>query len=131
MTAAPREGEVGEWRRIARRDWHRLQVMLRDEDGAGAGFYLQQSLEKYLKGFLLAQGWELRRIHALQALLDHAVQYRPDLDRFRGLCRHVSGYYVLERYPFAGKGPDTSQVRADLEEARTLIVALFPDEALE
>jgi HEPN domain-containing protein len=105
--------------------------MLRDEDGAGAGFYLQQSLEKYLKGFLLAQEWDLRKIHALQALLDDAVQYRPDLARFRGLCRRVSGYYVLQRYPFAGEGPDASQIRADLEEARTLILALFPDEHLE
>lgn len=131
MTAAPREGEVVEWLRIARQDWHRIHVMLRDEDGAGAGFHLQQSLEKYLKGFLVARGWQLRKIHALQALLDDVVQHRQDLDRFRGLCRRVSGYYVLERYPFAGGGPDTSQIRADLEDARTLIIALFPDEQLE
>lgn len=38
MTAAPREGELAEWLRIARQDWHRIHVMLRDEDGAGAGF---------------------------------------------------------------------------------------------
>ncbi len=65
MSGAPHGGEVGEWLRIARQDWHRINVMLADEDGAGAGFYLQQSLEKYLKGFLVAEGWHLRKIHAL------------------------------------------------------------------
>lgn len=131
MSGAPHGGEVAEWLRIARQDWHRLHVMLADEDGAGAGFYLQQSLEKYVKGFLVAQGWHLRKIHALQALLDDALQYRPGVARFRPFCARVSGYYVLERYPFAGGGPDPDQIRADLEEGKALILALFPDEPVE
>lgn len=112
MSGGPQEGEVQEWLRIARQDWHRVHVMLADEDWAAAGFYLQQALEKYLKGFLVAHGWQLRKIHALHALLDDAVRYRPEIDRFRGFCERVSGYYVLERYPFTGGGPDVNQMRA-------------------
>ncbi len=131
MTSVPHAGEVGGWLCIARQDWHRMHVMLAHGDGPAAGFYLQQPLEKYLKAFLLAKAWDLKKIHAVQALLDDALHYRPDLDRFRRFCERVTGYYVLERYPFAGGGPDVSQVRADLEEARDLILVLFPDQQLE
>jgi hypothetical protein len=44
----------------------------------------------------------------------------------------VSPYYVAERYPgVAGTGPDADEVRRDLQDARALILALFPDEPLE
>lgn len=130
MSDVPQEGEVGEWLGIARRDWRRLHVMLADLDASGAGFYLQQSLQKYLKGFLIAKGWRLKKIHALQALLDDVEQYQADVGRFRGLCERVSGYYVLERYPYSSGGPEVAQINADLTEARDLVLELFPDEAL-
>ncbi len=101
--------------------------MLADGDGEAAGFYLQQSLEKFLKGSLVLRGQPLRKIHALQALLDVAMAEHPGLDEFRPLCERVSGYYVLARYPGTGEGPETDQVRRDLSEARSLILALFPD----
>ncbi len=47
-----------EWRKIAQRDWDRMQLMLNDEDEEGAAYFLQQSLEKNLKAFLLEQGWK-------------------------------------------------------------------------
>jgi HEPN domain-containing protein len=39
----------GEWIRVARKDWTRAQRNLKDRDVEAAGFFLQQSLEKYLK----------------------------------------------------------------------------------
>lgn len=131
MTDGPHESEVDEWRRLARRDWHRIHVMVADQDASGAGFYLQQSLEKYLKGFLIATGWRLKKIHALQALLDGAEQHRPALRKFRALCERVSGYYMLERYPFASGGPDMNQLDADLMDARELVLELFPEETVD
>ncbi len=130
MSSLPPESEVEEWLRIARRDWRRIGVLLADQDASGAGFYLQQSLEKYLKGFLIAKGWPLKKIHALQALLDDAERHQPSLGMFRDLCERVSGYYVLERYPYASGGPDVTQINADLAEARELVLELFPGEAV-
>lgn len=40
-----------DWLRIAEKDLARVQVMLDADDPEAAGFYLQQSLEKYLKRF--------------------------------------------------------------------------------
>jgi len=54
-----------DWRKIAEKDWHRMEVLLEDGDPEGAAFFLQQSLEKYLKAFLLERGWKLRKIHEL------------------------------------------------------------------
>ncbi|MGE0471801.1 MAG: hypothetical protein AB7L09_11030 [Nitrospira sp.] len=38
-----------DWRAVGRQDWHRIHVMLADGDAEGAGLFLQQALEKFLK----------------------------------------------------------------------------------
>ena len=78
-----------EWLKIARKDWTRASFMLEKKDFEAVGFFLQQSLEKYLKAFLLQQGWKLRKIHELDAL-----KYNPDLEKFRDLSERISGYYL-------------------------------------
>jgi HEPN domain-containing protein len=40
---------------------------------------------KFLKAFLLSKGWQLRRIHDLEALLDDAMAFDPSLAVFREL----------------------------------------------
>jgi HEPN domain-containing protein len=79
---------------------------------------------------LISLGHPLRKIHALQALLDVAMASHPGLEGFRPLCERVSGYYVLARYPGTGEAPEVEQVQQDRDEARNLILALFPDEKL-
>jgi hypothetical protein len=37
---------------------------------------------------------------------------------------------VLARYPDAGEAPEVERIQQDLDEARRLILALFPDEKL-
>lgn len=101
-------------------------------DPVAAGFFLQQALEKYLKAYLISRGWGLRKTHELDRLLDAAIEYTSELGRFRPLCERVSTYYVVERYPgMVGAGPDTDQVRRDLNEASALVGALFPDERVD
>lgn len=39
--------------------------MLADGDAEGAGLFLQQSLEKFLKAYLLGKGWKLKKVHTL------------------------------------------------------------------
>ncbi len=69
---------VNEWIKIARKDWKRMKLMMENEDLEAAGYYLQQSLEKYLKAFLLKNGWKLRKIHELDTLLEEAVKISPN-----------------------------------------------------
>jgi HEPN domain-containing protein len=74
--------------------------MLADGDADGAGFFLQQALEKYLKAYLLRRRWKLKKVHTLQSLLDEASVFAPDeasvfapdVASWRPLCERVSGF---------------------------------------
>jgi HEPN domain-containing protein len=120
-----------EWMQIARKDWRRAERNLKDRDPEAAGFFLQQSLEKYLKAFLLKHNWKLRKIHELDALLDEASKFQQDLETHRDLCERVSGYYMAERYPPLSDFELTvADIRRDLKEAREFVKLMFPRERL-
>lgn len=89
----------GDWFRIGDNELRRAQNLLSLEDMEGAGFNIQQAIEKYLKGYLLSLGWELRRIHNLETLINEALVYNPSFEEFRFPCRKITEYYLEERYP--------------------------------
>lgn len=123
--------EPQDWKNVARKDWERIKRNLRDDDAEAAAFYLQQSMEKYLKAFLIQHGWKLKKIHTLHTLLKDAVIYKPNLEVFRQLCQRVSGYYILDRYPlFAASGLTSEDIKKDLEEAKKFIKTMFLEEEL-
>jgi len=123
---------IKEWIEIARKDWKRMKRSLKAQDAEAAGFFFQQSLEKYLKAFLLKYGWRLRKIHELDALLDDAVKHDPNLEKYRDLCERVSGYYFADRYPPLGVLELTCvDIKKDLKEVKKFVKALFPDEKLD
>lgn len=62
-----------DWLRIAEKDWRRVDQALDDSDPEGAGFWLQQAVEKYLKAYLLSKGWGLRKVHDLEVLVNEAT----------------------------------------------------------
>lgn len=110
-----------DWLRIAAKDLLRVERALRDADPEAAGFWLQQSVEKSLKAFLLSKGWKLKRIHDLEALLDDALDYDPLLEKFRDACDRISDYYLVERYPAFIQGAAEADVQTGLESARALV----------
>ncbi len=114
----------GDWFRIAAQDLERVAKRLAEGDTEDAAFRLQQAIEKSLKGFLLLHGWKLKRTHDLGALLTDAVRYDRHLERFRGLCRTVSSYYLVQRYPLFEESPPTDEVRASYAKAKMFARAL-------
>lgn len=122
---------IEDWKKIARSDWQRVGRNLRDQDAVAAGFFMQQCLEKFLKAFLLAHGWKLKKIHRLDTLLDEAVNYNESLKAFYKLCEAISGYYRADRYPPLGTEQLTCEdIEKDLEEAKKFIQTMFPKEKL-
>ena len=129
----PQESEFPEyWLRIAERDYNRVLLLLDNDDPEGAGYYLQQTVEKLFKGYLIRQGWRLRRTHDLGRLLDDAVQYNATLEQYRAVCELVSMYQFTGRYPrytleaYYPNLPvmDDENVRAALAEITPLIERL-------
>lgn len=100
-----------------------MRILLDAGEPEGAGVFLQQSVEKLLKGFLLAKGWELKRTHDLEALIDAAVVYDPTLAPFRPVCQEISNYYFIDRYPAADYAGGPSQ--SDLERSLQTVGALL------
>ena len=64
-----------------------------------AAFHIQQALEKYIKGFLLARGWQLQRIHDLTKLLYDLTAYEPAFAQYNALCIRATEFYFESRYP--------------------------------
>lgn len=114
-----------DWIRIAEKDLKRVDRLLDQHDPELAGFCLQQAVEKFLKAFLLSQGWRLRHIHDLGALLDDAIPYDASLEEFRHVCQKINAFYFVERYPFVVETGITGEdVRTSLEQVKGLIKKL-------
>jgi len=111
-----------DWFRLGLRDYRRSKRLLELDDADGAAFHLQQSLEKYLKGFLLSRGWKLRRTHDLEVLLNEAAEHEPSLHRFANPCIAITEYYLQDRYPFVGT---SGLSRKDIEPALAAAIDLI------
>lgn len=88
-----------DWLEIAKKDFNRAKLLFDNDDFAGTGFNLQQAAEKYLKGFLLYQGWTLRKTHNLETLINEAINYEASFEKFRESCIKITQYYFESRYP--------------------------------
>lgn len=114
-----------DWFVKAEKDWERSEVLLKAKDTEGAGFHLQQSLEKYLKGFLIFKGWRLQRIHDLEKLLNIAIDFSPELEEFRSICEQITEYYTSSRYPiFTDYTPSVEEIIEAQDISRKLIKIL-------
>jgi HEPN domain-containing protein len=75
---------------------------------------LQESVERYLKGFLIANGWTLQKIHDLTVLNDQAKVFSDRFELFDELCESLTEQFWAQHYP----GGDLSTVGADYEMLR-------------
>lgn len=88
-------------------------------------FHLQQAVEKYLKGYLLATGWTLRRIHDLEVLIQETIARDADFLPFLVPCQRITEYYLETRYPLGIRTPlQRESLEADLAVTRTLITMI-------
>jgi len=116
-----------DWLEGARKDWHQIEERLRDNECADAAFMLHQSLEKYLKGYVVSRDWELKHSHNLADLLIEIVQHEPNYEEFQELCEEISEYYFLEWNPSPEKVPSREKVGGTVEQARILVDRILSD----
>lgn len=111
-----------DWFRIGDRELKRARNLLQLNDLEGAGVNIQQSVEKYLKGYLLSKGWQLRKTHDLEVLLNEAIAHERSFEEFRAACMKMTEYYIEERYPFTVPSQLTEdEIKESLAAAEKLI----------
>lgn len=59
----------------------------------------QSAAEKFLKGYLIAQGWTLERTHDIVALLELATQFEARWESMLTEGAVLNEYIVAGRYP--------------------------------
>ena len=87
------------WRSLADLDLSRARKRMAEEDLSDGLVHLQQAAEKYLKAWLVARSWPLRRIHDLPALVAVVREFGQDTDWFLPTAESLSLSYLAERYP--------------------------------
>ena len=114
-----------DWFTIGDREIERARNLLKLGDLEGAGFNIQQTVEKYLKGYLLSKGWVLKRIHNLETLLNETIGFDPSFEEYRVYCQKITQYYVEERYPLTAPSElYDGEIRESLTIAESIIVKI-------
>jgi len=75
-------------------------------------FHVHQAVEKYLKGFLIHRGWELKKIHDLELLITEAMNFDDEFQKYLDFGRKLTAFYYEERYP---PGPITSYSKEEVK----------------
>ena len=78
-------------------------------------FLCQGSAEKYLKAFLIWNGWELKKTHDLEDLLVFCMDFDPEFENLKEECVLLNEYITGARYP--GDLPFESIGKDDAREA--------------
>lgn len=94
-------GNSQDWLFFAGEDLNAVSLLLENQ----TSFYvcrskLAEALEKCLKADLIFRGWELRKIHDLQKLLDELVASNCAYSKkLQSLVDEFAECYTLDRYP--------------------------------
>lgn len=106
---------VEEWLKRGERDFEVAKIVFNNSN-----FYdevillLQQSMEKYIKGFLISKGWHLKKIHDLETLFSEAGKYNQVFYEYLDFGRILTGFYYENRYPSGESLSATREETLDL-----------------
>lgn len=105
-----------DWFDLADLDLQAAEILLAEEGPLPVvAFHLQQAVEKYLKGYLLASGWTFRRIHDLEVLIGEATNRDEAFATYLEPCQRITEYYIESRYPTGIHSPLTADdLQSDL-----------------
>ena len=90
---------------------------------------LQEAVERYLKGFLVAKGWKVKKTHDLDVLLIEATGFDPRFSTFQTLADELTRDFFAQHYPggdWTDLGKNYESLRQQTGELVALIKTLLP-----
>lgn len=101
------EANPQDWFLLARERLNAADVLYAQSGSTYSGIeILHEAVERYLKGFLIAKGWRLRKAHDLTLLKDEAQKFESRFEAFDDLCESLTEQFWAQHYP----GGDLSTV---------------------
>jgi len=118
--------EAREWFSKAEKDFDEARFLFNNNRHLEyVAFFLHQSVEKYLKGFLIGKGWELEKTHDLVKLIRDAIRFDKSLEKFTPLMENMADYYIESRYPIGYLVEyDKNEIEKSLESTQIFIDTL-------
>lgn len=115
-----------EWFDKGRKDIEDAEFLLKNNRAAeNISFHIHQSIEKYLKGFLIYNGWNLEKIHDLIKLIEEAIKIDKSFKRYVVPLRKITNFYFESRYPVGYKVKYSKQeLRKSIVQAKSLIALI-------
>ena len=109
------ENNSRDWLLLAKERLEKADALFNQFGASYSGVeLLQESVERYLKGYLVGKGWKLERIRDLNRLLEAAMSFDPQFAQFAELAHSLTEQFWEQHYP----GGDLSEVGADYPELR-------------
>ncbi|AEF18254.1 HEPN domain protein [Thermoanaerobacterium xylanolyticum LX-11] len=111
--------EYKQWLNYAEDDYKAANELLKAKLYNVVCFYSQQSIEKYLKAYLIYNGINPPRVHHLITLIRIINKFSDAFDEFIDDVKTVDMYYIPSRYPDApiGSLPDGMPNEDDAKKA--------------
>jgi len=81
---------------------------------------LQESVERFLKGWLVGRGWQLQKVHDLSHLLQACIDRDNRFEAFQDLADSLTEQFWAQHYP----GGDISGVGSNYEVMRDQVAEL-------
>lgn len=120
------ESNPDDWYQMAEDRLRAADAVFAQLDVSYAGVeLLHEAVERYLKGYLVSQGWALRRTHDLGELLAEAAAYNCRFAAFTQVADNLTDQFWAQHYPggdLTGVGSDSSQLRQDVASLVELIL---------
>jgi HEPN domain-containing protein len=107
--------DPADWFAFAEERMKGVDVLAKSEGITAFGIEgLQESVERYLKGFLVGKGWALIRTHDLERLVKEASRYEKEFSRFLPFAIELTEDFFAQHYP----GSDMTDVGKNYEKLR-------------
>ena len=114
---------VGEWFSKGQKDIDDAEFLLKNNRALeNIAYHIHQAAEKYLKGYLIDNGWKLEKIHDLVRLLEEAININKSFNRFAASMRKITNFYFESRYPTGYEVEYTKQeLKKAIKESKAMI----------
>ena len=125
------ESNPAHWFAFAEERLRATDVLSRHEGMSATSVeILQEAVERFLKGYLIAKGWKLKRVHDLKVLVRDAADFDPDFALFLDFAERLTAEFFEQHYPggdLTHVGDDYDSMREEAGRLARLIQRLLPE----